>query len=326
MPIEDHLEQLARMGDALGVHGDHPHLQLLSSRPHIGRRREPDVKVPLVHHGSALGTHFLVADVYNRGLDGVDLALLAIGDVSRHLEDKSPFLVGLAFALGHELTEPGRLPPEESLVILKEAVVALPLPTVEEEWLSHDAPGDPGVSHWPTEKVAGLGNDSNGVSWQIVGLVQGNLDLELWLAILGHLELGAKVIDILVGRLDAIVSQGSLLAQPEITIDSAHIADRERAAPGLSVLGVKHRDRDLRADGGKAVARIIVFTQDRLETHCLAGAIDESVGVEIRAIVLAPVGHRHTEFPGTDSSGPVLQDGGHPVAAPGQDDERLPRV
>ena len=234
---------------------------------------------------SASRADLLVVEVHYRYLDGVDLALLALGDVGRQGKVEPSFPVGLTISLGQELAVGAHVGLILTVVIIVEAVVPLPLPPVEEERLAHHSPVDSRAGNGTTEEVGGLGSGSDGVALNVVGLIQTDLDLEFGLAILGDLEIDGER-ERFVHGLDVVETQGRIFAQLELAIDGAHIVDARRRLPELSALAVNGGQLDLAVHRRQRVLRVVVAPEDRLETHGLPGAIDPSISVQVGPVLL----------------------------------------
>ncbi len=188
--VEDHRQVFLRHRLAVPIHGDDVHLLLFIHLAHVGLGGQTDVEETLVHDGVGAAGHLLVVDVGHGSLDGVDLAEDLVGNVGRHLEGETPLGVGGALTFGDELAG-GAIVAILGPIVVGEIVAATARPA-EEIVIGQHRPADVGIRHRTAKVVGGLDIDRYLVALDVLIAVGLHRHLELGLAVLGHLEAGAK--------------------------------------------------------------------------------------------------------------------------------------
>ncbi len=143
-----------------------------------------------------------------------------------------------------------------------------------------------GVRHRPAEVVGRRHGHLDGVAVEIGVPIGLHRHLVLWLAILGHLEIGAGVEILLGGRhLDVVAAQRGLGIQRYLIEERPHLVEDEPLVVEFLALGIGHGERDRVHGVGDGVAGVVIGPDDALEVDGLAGAVDGPVGVDEGAII-----------------------------------------
>ena len=314
--LVDHQLQLhVRHRLALGGDRHHVHVQGLVHLTHVLPGAEADVEGAPMHRHAGPSADKLVRGALDRHVEGPALAAQGLPQVRRELEDEGPIRPGDARPL---LEQAAVVAAEgvEAHVLLQHRVKAevaalgrvLPL---EEVGLGQEGPGERRIGQGFAAEVAGLHGDADGVALDVLGLVRGHLDLELGLAVLGHLEAGPAVD--LPARLQAQASlqavvagdrfrgQGQLAEDGAVLVQGQLLVEEHRASPVP--------DEDLHGEPGRGQLVVVVLDEahDALPVDRLAGAVDGPIRVEGQAGPVHVRAEGHVELPGAH---PLVPGGG----------------